>query len=375
MADQDHSPPESIDNLVHEVQELRVTSDVQGDDPAQGEKSADPAPSKPWKGQRALGRDPEQVIVNIIRIACSDIIADPDFESKLRTIKELFLERDYIGVFGDLTNLPIYTAQYIPGRALCYFNLFTRQPALFALLTKRPRIFCMGGGAGSELVALAAASLLFPPYATSSSGDGDSGKAGPSRLKKTTGSRSKAKTKAGPGSGPESVVKETPSTPAPLICHAQDFVDWGPTLARLETTIRDIWHIPPTWFQTEFTVGNLLDIDHDLENRIAQADLVTSLFLMNELFCQQSKAMRLVTTLIKCLKPGKHFLLVDSAGSFSQIKIGNHTYMLYKVFDSLKQHFKPIISDNNQWYRYPSHLQYPLRLDNMQYYIRLYEKL
>ncbi|RKP34489.1 hypothetical protein BJ085DRAFT_5638, partial [Dimargaris cristalligena] len=270
------------------------------------------------------------VIVNIIRIACSDIIADPDFESKLRTIKELFLERDYIGVFGDLTNLPIYTAQYIPGRALCYFNLFTRQPALFALLTKRPRIFCMGGGAGSEL--------------------------------------------AGPGSGPESVVKETPSTPAPLICHAQDFVDWGPTLARLETTIRDIWHIPPTWFQTEFTVGNLLDIDHDLENRIAQADLVTSLFLMNELFCQQSKAMRLVTTLIKCLKPGKHFLLVDSAGSFSQIKIGNHTYMLYKVFDSLKQHFKPIISDNNQWYRYPSHLQYPLRLDNMQYYIRLYEK-
>ncbi|KAJ1651694.1 hypothetical protein IWQ61_007808 [Dispira simplex] len=275
------------------------------------------------------GTNIEKMILNVIRLACAETLQDPQFAAKLRRIKECFVERDYEGVFTDPENLPIYTSQYIPGRTLCYFQLFTQEAALFRLWKRRPRTFCMGAGAGSELVAMAAVSLFLAS-----------------------------------------------TTKGPLTCLIQDFVNWQPVLNSLENTIRDIWSIPTDHFQVQFTEANLLAVDQDLEIRIRQADLVTAMFVMNELFCICKKeAMTLVKTLIRCLRPGAYFLLVDSAGSFSHIQVGNNTYMLYTVFDSLKQHFKPVVADNARWYRYPTHLKYPLKLDNMQYYVRLYEKL
>ncbi|KAJ1967192.1 hypothetical protein H4R35_006782 [Dimargaris xerosporica] len=218
----------------------------------------------------------------------------------------------------------------------------------------------MGGGAGSELMALAAASLNLPTKPVP---------------------RGNGSTPVQP-QPPESVAKSNPipssqSIPlCPIICHTQDYVDWRPVLADLESTARSIWKIPPEWLQTEFTMGDLLSIDQDLEQRIGNADLVTAMFVMNELFTlDKQRAMKLVHTITKALRPGKHLLLVDSAGSFSHVKIGSNTYMVYTIFDSLRHALRPVVSHNNVWYRYPLHLRYPLKLDNMQYYVRLYQKL
>ncbi|KAJ1979175.1 hypothetical protein H4R34_002930 [Dimargaris verticillata] len=305
-----------------------------------------------WRGRRALGKDPEQVILNVIRLACAPTIADPDFGIKLRAIKHAFAERDFDRVFQTTENLPIYTAQYIPGRVLCYYQLITREPAIMAILRQRPSIFCMGGGAGSELMALAAASLNLPTK----------------KMPNSSSSNCAAET---------STIPPSPPNPLrPIICHTQDYVDWRPVLASLESTARSVWKIPPEWLQTEFTMGDLLFLDQDLEQRIGNADLVTAMFVMNELFTlDKQRAMKLVHTIVKALRPGKHLLLVDSAGSFSHVQIGSNTYMVYTIFDSLRNALRPVVTHSNVWYRYPLHLRYPLKLDNMQYYVRLYQKL
>ncbi|KAJ1911382.1 hypothetical protein IWQ60_010166 [Tieghemiomyces parasiticus] len=353
---------DATDTLTEAISELNVSTADTATKAVPTTTDDGPA-VKPWKGKRALGRHPEQSILTVIRLACHDLIDDPDFAAKLRSIKERFLVRDYVGVFSNPPNLPIYAAQYIPGRSLCYFELFRTEKALRRILNGRPRVFCMGAGAGSELVALMAASLYTP---TDADGNLIQGKTSVETTKDSRPPHHNGKHGARLGS----------VNPRPVVCHIQDFADWQPVLNRLETTIRDVWHVPRSWFQIHFTQSDLLDPDTDrLAASLAEADLVTSLFVMNELFCEQAKAMALVNLIIKHLRPGKHFLLIDSAGSFSEIKVGNNTYMLYTVFDSLKRFFKPILSDNARWYRYPENVSYPLKLDNMQYYLRLYERL
>ncbi|RKP24366.1 hypothetical protein SYNPS1DRAFT_23539, partial [Syncephalis pseudoplumigaleata] len=108
---------------------------------------------------------------------------------------------------------------------------------------------------------------------------------------------------------------------------------------------------------------------------LARADLVTAMFVMNELFTDKRQAMKLVQALVAHLRPGAYFLLVDSAGSFSNLKVGQRTYMIYTIFDALHAYFEPVISEDSEWYRYPKHLNYPLELNNMRYFIRLYRRL
>lgn len=42
--------------------------------------------------------------------------------------------------------------------------------------------------------------------------------------------------------------------------------------------------------------------------------------------------------------------VVESAGSFSHLKVGNKTYMVHMLLDAIKD-LKPVIAEDSRWYR------------------------
>ncbi|KAI9315712.1 hypothetical protein BX666DRAFT_1812929, partial [Dichotomocladium elegans] len=111
---------------------------------------------------KILGRDPEQSILNAVRQACHQTFLRDDFGKTLQSIKANFVQRDYEGIFtADANSLAVYSAAYVPGRALCYFEIFS-QTQFRKLLAKETTIYAVGSGSGSELVSLAAAMTRSP---------------------------------------------------------------------------------------------------------------------------------------------------------------------------------------------------------------------
>ncbi|KAJ2807196.1 hypothetical protein H4R21_000569, partial [Coemansia helicoidea] len=276
-----------------------------------------------------LGKSPQQSILSVLRVACAEALRQPDLGERLQRIKQKFYVRDFDGIFLEPANLPAYTAQYVPRRALCYYELFCR-PELQAILRARPTVYCLGAGAGSELLGITAASC----HALAAPG----------------------------GSGP-------------LTIHSQDYADWSATLQALEGAVRYKWGLAADAVSYAFSMGNLLDMSAEMTRSIARAQLVTAMFVFNELLTDKRSAIKFVRTLVDSTRPGAYFLLVDSAGSFSSISVAGTEYMSYMFFDSLGRFFEPVLSEDATWFRHARGLCYPLPVENMRYFIRLYRRI
>ena len=244
-----------------------------------------------------------------------------DFGKTLQSIKAGFVQRDYEGIFtAEARNLQVYSAAYVPGRALCYFEIFT-QPKLLKLLARHTCIYAIGSGSGSELVSLAAAMTRAP--------------AERQRIK--------------------------------LVM--QDIGEWPEVLQTFESAVRQSWKLTSEQLTCEYVHGDILDPSkHDQRaERIANADLITFMFVMNELFVKKAQAMELVQSLVRNMKKGAHLLVkstaycgfdfsnsyakvVESAGSFSHLKVGNKTYMVHMLLDAIKD-LQPVVSEDARWYR------------------------
>jgi 25S rRNA (uracil2843-N3)-methyltransferase len=197
----------------------------------------------------------------MIRKACMDTFARKDFFKILQAIKQSFVQRDYEGIFTDPVNLAVYTAAYVPGRALCYFEIFCR-PQLLKFLTKKSCIYCVGSGSGSELVALSAA------------------------------------------------MTRVPSERQKVDLIMQDIGDYKAVLDSLESTIRERWLLTEKQLQCTYEQSDVLDIENkSIDTRLAQADLITFMFVMNELFVKKAEAMALIQKMIKNMKKGAHLLV------------------------------------------------------------------
>lgn len=197
----------------------------------------------------------------MIRKACMNTFARNDFMKTLQTIKASFVQRDYEGIFTEATNLEVYAAAYVPGRALCYYEIFTR-PQLLKFLMKRSQLYCVGSGSGSELAAIAAAMTRVPAE------------------------RQKVK----------------------LVM--QDIGDYESVLASFENTIREKWSISEEQLECTYEKGDVLDPNNVvIQQRLAQADLITFMFVMNELFVKKAAALALIKTMVQSMKKGAHLLV------------------------------------------------------------------
>ncbi|RCH88868.1 hypothetical protein CU098_007155 [Rhizopus stolonifer] len=262
-------------------------------------------------------------IVSMIRKASMSTFARKDFMKTLQAIKASFVQRDYEGIFTEASNLEVYAAAYVPGRALCYYEIFSR-PQLLKLLMRRSQMYCIGSGSGSELVAVAAA------------------------------------------------MTRVPAERQKINLVMQDIGDYESVLASFEKTIREKWLINEEQLSCVYEKGDILDLENTLiKERLEQSDLVTFMFVINELFVKKGPALALIQTVVKSMKRGAHLLVVESAGSFSHLKVGNKTYMVYMLLDAI-QDLELVIGEDSRCH--PDNLKYPIDVQNMRYFIRLYRK-
>ncbi|KAG9290602.1 hypothetical protein G9A89_011565 [Geosiphon pyriformis] len=280
----------------------------------------------------ALPDNLEQRILNLISQVFESTFESSDFLTRLQAIKAAFFKRDYNQIFKDPENLSIYSAKYVPTRSLCYYNLIKNEEKIFELINNREtRIFSVGSGAGSELLGFAAAL--------------------------------------------NHANKTANSTHTRLHLYMQDYVNWGTILDSLESKIREQLEIKVDTLKCVFMVSDVLEPTKELQQQFAMADLITFMFVMNELFVNKKAAIEMIQLLAKNMRKGTHLLIVDSAGSFSNLNVGGKTYMIYFLLDALKE-FDVVVSHDSVWYRYPENLKYPqiAPLENMRHFIRLYCK-
>lgn len=205
-------------------------------------------------------------ILNVIQTACAETFERSDFGITLQSIKANFAQRDYEGIFhtSDAKSLQVYSAAYVPGRALCYYEIFC-MPKISKLLARKVRIYAVGSGSGSELVSLMAA------------------------------------------------MTRVPADRQQIQLTMQDIGDYQETLANFEATARSAWHISPAQLEFKYIHEDILSPSDPAKQvkRIAKADLITFMFVMNELFVKKSEAMVLVDTLVKNMKKGAYLLVSE----------------------------------------------------------------
>ncbi|KAL2916970.1 hypothetical protein HK105_203402 [Polyrhizophydium stewartii] len=305
---------------------------------------------------------PQQALLAVVADAFADTISREDLPHQLRQIKDLFLQRDFTTLFTSAALLPVYAAEYIPGRALCYRDIFLRIAPLRDVLRAGGRIVCLGAGNGAEILGIASALHGMRPDAS------------------------------------------------PLAVHAQDLSSYGDVVPSLVASIRKTLGLGETDLVVETSVADLLDrraVAESVAPLVAAASLVTAAFVLNELLAtSKSGFAALVSSLLTSLAPGSLLLVIDSAGSFSEVTLGGssggaaaatpsgadaasaqasaelqsqsraaaRTYMAFDLLDAIKA-LRVVESYDAIWYRFDKRLTFPLKLNNMRYFLRLYQKI
>ena len=294
----------------------------------------------------------------------SQLQEDPnplDTKTLIQTIKSHLYQRDFDAAFTDAGEdlLRAYALRWSAARALGYAGLFKgvlswirdTKPSNDTESTRRPdgahstRAVCIGGGAGAEIVALAAA---WRDLASSTGVDVLGPRVGRVSLDKSeTGDATmvpaqedEAQTQIHAGAG-------SPRAPG-LSVAAVDIADWSSVVDRLSRSISSAdvpaasssrYRPPLVSRKTEggvsvsFRRADILALsESELKDVIlgqpgeASATenlLVTLMFTLNELFTtSMAKTTGFLLCLTDVLPSGAVLLVVDSPGSYSTLKLG-----------------------------------------------------
>lgn len=261
----------------------------------------------------------------------------------LRRIKDSFVQRDYVAVFGSSENLAAYIANYTSSRSLCYYDLFSRKDSVVSSVLKQLvhdgarksesntlQILCLGAGSGGELLSLSRVLV--------------------------------------------DLLKEA-ETSLTVNLTIQDKADYQCHLREMVSLMRQRWEVPESQLTYNYCVSDLLDSESVVNLPWSTASFVTFAFVSNELFKQDKKlAVKFLMNLVQRLAPGSFLLVVDSAGNFSEIQVNGRSYHIYDLLDPIKS-FSCVDQSNSQWYRVPSKLVYVMKLNNTRYFYRLYRKV
>lgn len=307
-------------------------------------------------------RSLQQQLLNILADHFRDTLQDPLYEKRLQAIKAHFFRRDYAAVFSNPEACVDYAVRYLPSRALAYAELFLTQPILALLypppLPRRPsakrpdsssdkpkRLVAVGAGVGSELCAL----HLLPQLKRLQLEDDEE----------------------------DAIEALQQELGIDIVDHAEYDTFLESLLNRLQATT------PPTLRHT-YHQQDILAWSGSTEwtNLLAETTLLTFMFVFNELFTtSKSLTMQLIASIAKHLPSSSYVLLVESAGDVSEVKLSHHKdteedkgMMVYKFWDHLPG-FEAVLSTDRQWFRIDAALHYPLEMENVSYFTRLYRKL
>jgi 25S rRNA (uracil2843-N3)-methyltransferase len=261
----------------------------------------------------------DQTLLNVFQRACRDSFT-AEHEEKRRKIKQLFAQRLYQDIFTNPDLLASYTAEYAPSRSLCYRFLF--EDRLMLPNDCYRSVLCLGAGAGSEFAALCASKSHIPMH----------------------------------------------------IC-IQDLADYSKVLRPLERELMVTY--PSLNLTVEHAHYDLLNPAYHAQFaiQVQKATLITAMFLLNELLTlSKANFVKLMLQLVKNMQKGTYFVVVESAGSFSEHQVGSNIYMCYSLLDPMSC-FEIVDQYDSQWHRLESQLQYPLKLNHMRHFLRVYKKI
>ncbi|GEQ67155.1 hypothetical protein JCM33374_g818 [Metschnikowia sp. JCM 33374] len=270
------------------------------------------------------------------------VLASEDLPRMIQLVKGQLFQRDYLSAFDSDDKRFAYAARWTPARALAYSSLFAscqEISTLFSDPNKQSRVLCVGGGAASELVGLASVFCC---------------------LKTPNG-----------------------DTPSSLHMDIIDIADWSSIVNNVTSYIQNKWLYSASKLSAQFKLGDILAQTPE-QLKLSQLDLVTLLFTTNELFCEKrTETIRFLQSLSSNCRSGALLLITESAGSYSHITVGSKQFPVQFLIDTILIG-KPGTEDGpweivNQsescWYRINEReVSYPVKLENMRFFYRLYRK-
>jgi 25S rRNA (uracil2843-N3)-methyltransferase len=295
------------------------------------------APSSPNPSKPTYSGAPSDIdILLLLRSFSSSVLSSPDLDSSLQQIKSHLYSRNFVDAFRPSLQ-PFYIARWVPSRALAYTALLLELYQVRDLIRDGGRVLCMGGGPGSELVALHAAN------------------------RDIVG------------------VQQAPKAETLLDIVCIDLADWSTVHESLSNFVTSVW---PSSISTRFLQGDVLAIDSSSTLDMASFDLVTIMFTLAELFTSsRTRTIALLGYLTHHCKPGCLLLIVDSASSYSDLAVGTsgNIYPTNMVVDHFLLGSSSWIKDDGEdsrWYRLVQLLEkhYPLQLEDARYFWRLYRR-
>jgi 25S rRNA (uracil2843-N3)-methyltransferase len=334
-----------------------------------------------------------------------------DIKTLIQTLKSHLYNRDFDSAFADASGelLRAYALRWSAARALGYAGLFK---SILGGLTQEQQvcgasgegqpgknhIVCIGGGAGAEIVALAAA------------------------WRDLTDTRNDEMSDALAAVSPNAANEEeaegrshTENSSSSLSVTAVDIGDWSTVVDRLSSTLQSP-NVPSSKshpapllpahpnFTVDFNRLNVLSLS-DLEldtlyhtsksSSTKPTTLVTLMFTLNELFStSMAKATAFLLKTTDHLHVGTILLVVDSPGSYSTLKLGKsdssgapqeRQYPMKFLLDHTllsvaKGKWEKIFSQDSRWWRRDAaRLWYDVGegagLEDMRFQIHVYRRL
>ena len=327
----------------------------------------------------------QQKVLDIFRRAFPFDHDTVDLKATIQEVKGHLFQRDFSHAFAKPEYLDAYALRWSASRALGYTSIFLHGDL--------------------EQVWLGVSENVTAPASTSSPGPslpsgGPPSHAGVSRVLCIGG-----------GGGAEvaacAAAARTLSLPSQLSVHVVDIADWSRCIAKLEKALCTVSQISnyasesakaahqpfisSDSFNTRFSQHDILAVSEaELKDITQHVHLCTIMFTLNEFFSASiAKATAFLLALTDAMPSGSWLLVVDSPGSYSDVRLGSNTkqypmkwlldHTLLDVVtgkDDKTSKWKKIVSDDSRWFRLiQQSLKYPIELENMRYQIHLFQRL
>lgn len=161
---------------------------------------------------------------------------------------------------------------------------------------------------------------------------------------------------------------------------AVDSADWKLILDEMGDLIKDRWNLNEDVFGLSFQHQDILDTYTTLP--FEEQHLITCVFTTNELFAaSRVKTMSLLSHLSDVCQSGTLLVIAESTGSYSEIQVGTKLYPLELVLDQTlagkSGQWDVVKKEQSLWYRVPeeSKGKYGLQIENTHMLVRVYRKV
>ena len=315
--------------------------------------------------------------------AGAEAVGGGGLPAAVQAVKKSLYERDFAGAFVTPQRRAAYVARWSAGRALGY-------AAVFAGVLRH---LCDGDGNEQERD-----QDLDMDDAEDEDEDVEAGRGNPEAPRRR---RTLVVCCLGGGAGAElagltAAVWESTSSGGSerfrhrATCRCGGLVDGAVPPARRPRGIGDCDGRRRASVSPDFRqLGNALDLTPvELRSLLAGAGLVTIMFTLNELFTVSvRRATALLLALRSAIKLDGLLLVVDSAGSYATVKLGEaekrypmQWLLDHTVLGSSGEAGEDCVAEwikirgEETWFRVPRELKYPLELENMRYQLHLYRR-